>query len=258
MDAIRYYVQGAFQSMEETSAVLEQQEELVADLDAKVADLVAAGRTEQQAIDETIASMGDLAPLLAEFERRQAGGTASTAPAAKRHPWRVAMIVAIALAAVLSLAALAVAGLGGALMYRAQVSPDAGPANRESMQTEYRLAAARLTLPPGIYFPAEAPGGEEAATAHFNTGHGLNFAQNYWQVAWEREWLAQRSRTGDRARRALVVLADQVPRTESMTIYSDETVRRRWTEIIKKARAGDPSGIQEDVKMNPADLKTTP
>ena len=40
MEAIKYYVKGAFQDVKETLEVLEQQEELIADLTAKVADLV--------------------------------------------------------------------------------------------------------------------------------------------------------------------------------------------------------------------------
>ena len=68
MEAIRYYVMGAFQGVKVTPEVLEQQEELIADLTAKVADLVAGGKSEQEALGVAIASMGDLSVLVAEFE----------------------------------------------------------------------------------------------------------------------------------------------------------------------------------------------
>jgi len=68
MEAIKYYVKGAFQGIEETPQALEQQEELIADLTAKVADLVAGGRSEDEALGMAIASMGDLSALVAEFE----------------------------------------------------------------------------------------------------------------------------------------------------------------------------------------------
>lgn len=68
MEAIRYYVMGAFQGVKVTPEVLEQQEELIADLTAKVADLVAEGKSEQEALGVAIASMGDLSVLVAEFE----------------------------------------------------------------------------------------------------------------------------------------------------------------------------------------------
>lgn len=68
MEAIRYYVLGAFQGVRTTPEVLEQQEELIADLTAKVADLIAEGKSEDEALGVAIASVGDLSALVAEFE----------------------------------------------------------------------------------------------------------------------------------------------------------------------------------------------
>lgn len=68
MEAIRYYVQGAFQGVKVTPEVLEQQEELIADLTAKVGDLVAQGKPEEEALGVAIASLGDLSALVSEFE----------------------------------------------------------------------------------------------------------------------------------------------------------------------------------------------
>ena len=67
MEAIKYYVKGAFQGVAETPEVLEQQEELIADLTAKVADFVAEGKSEDEALGVAIASLGDLSELVAEF-----------------------------------------------------------------------------------------------------------------------------------------------------------------------------------------------
>lgn len=68
MEAIKYYVKGAFQAVRETPEVLEQQEELIADLTAKVADLVTQGKSQEEALGMAIASVGDLSALVAEFE----------------------------------------------------------------------------------------------------------------------------------------------------------------------------------------------
>ncbi len=68
MEAIRYYVRGAFQGVRVTPEVLEQQEEIVADLSAKVADLVSQGKSEEEALGVAIASLGDLSALVAEFD----------------------------------------------------------------------------------------------------------------------------------------------------------------------------------------------
>jgi len=67
MEAIKYYVKGAFVGIAETPAVVEQQEELISDLTAKVADLVADGRSQEEALGMAIASMGDLSGLVKEF-----------------------------------------------------------------------------------------------------------------------------------------------------------------------------------------------
>lgn len=67
-DAIRYYVQGAFRGVKETPEVLEQQEEIIADLTAKVEDLVSEGTPEAEALGIALASVGDLSALVLAFE----------------------------------------------------------------------------------------------------------------------------------------------------------------------------------------------
>ena len=81
MEAIKYYVKGAFVGVAETPAVLEQQEELIADLTAKVADLVADGRPEDEALGMAIASMGDLSGLVKEFATDEVAPAVPPAPA---------------------------------------------------------------------------------------------------------------------------------------------------------------------------------
>lgn len=71
MEAIRYYVKGAFQGVKETPQVLEQQEELIADISAKVEDLVSEGKTREEALGAAIASMGELSALVDEFRAEQ-------------------------------------------------------------------------------------------------------------------------------------------------------------------------------------------
>ena len=97
MEAIKYYVKGAFVGVAETPEVLEQQEELIADMTAKVADLVADGRSEDEALGMAIASMGDLSGLVKEFATEEpAVGEPSAAPAAPAVPEPVLVDVEIA------------------------------------------------------------------------------------------------------------------------------------------------------------------
>jgi len=81
MEAIKYYVKGAFVGVAETPEVLEQQEELIADMTAKVADLVADGRSEDEALGMAIASMGDLSGLVKEFATEEPAQAAPVVPA---------------------------------------------------------------------------------------------------------------------------------------------------------------------------------
>jgi len=67
-EAIRYCVQGAFRGVKETPEVLEQQEEIIADLTAKVEDLVSEGTPEAEALGIALASVGDLSALVVAFE----------------------------------------------------------------------------------------------------------------------------------------------------------------------------------------------
>jgi hypothetical protein len=71
VEAIRYYVKGVFRDVIETPQVLEQQEELIADMTAKVDDLVAEGKPADEALGLAIASVGDLSALIAEFKVEQ-------------------------------------------------------------------------------------------------------------------------------------------------------------------------------------------
>lgn len=103
MEAIRYYVQGAFQGVKATPDVLEQQEELIADLTAKVDDLVAQGKSQDEALGVAIASLGDLSTLVSEFE--QADEAPEPAPTATVFSTRLDLhVVAIS------------AGIGAAVM----------------------------------------------------------------------------------------------------------------------------------------------
>lgn len=77
-DAIRYYVKGAFQGVKETAEVLEQQEEVIANLSAKVDDLVSEGKSEAEALGIALASVGDLGGLAAQFESADATKTVPT------------------------------------------------------------------------------------------------------------------------------------------------------------------------------------
>lgn len=120
------------------------------------------------------------------------------------------------------------------------------------MQKEHRAAAANLKLPPGVVFRKKA---NEGGGGSFEKGVGLGLAQWYWISAWEHEWLEQRNKDGARARKALDVLKNEVPKSETMTNNIDDYGRRLYAGNLKKAELGDPSGFQQEVEVNPIDLQ---
>lgn len=67
METIQVYVQGAFAGVPQTQESLEQQAELVADLTARVADLVERGHSEGEAFGIALSQIGDLQELVQEF-----------------------------------------------------------------------------------------------------------------------------------------------------------------------------------------------
>lgn len=121
MEAIRYYVQGAFQGVKVTPEVLEQQEELVADLTAKVSDLVAQGRSEDEALGVAIASVGDLSGLVSEFE--PAEELAARIPTASVYAARLDLHVAAISAAIGGAVMIASTALGA---WTSLIHPGAG------------------------------------------------------------------------------------------------------------------------------------
>lgn len=121
MEAIRYYVQGAFQGVKITPDVLEQQEELIADLTAKVDDLVAQGKSTDEALGVAIASVGDLSTLVSEFE--SADETPESVPTATVYATRLDLH-AIAISASIGAAVMTASTALGA--WTEQVHPGAG------------------------------------------------------------------------------------------------------------------------------------
>lgn len=71
MESIRLYVNGVFGGLRETPELAEQKDELIADLQAKVADLVEEGNSEDAAFGIAVASLGDFSELVAEFRAAQ-------------------------------------------------------------------------------------------------------------------------------------------------------------------------------------------
>jgi hypothetical protein len=262
LDAIRKYVKGAFEGVEPTARVLDQQEEIIADLTEKYDDLVAGGKSQDEALGTVLASVGDLSALAGEFRAAQDKAELELAAAKAKGTGKMPQWAKIVLAIVAVLAGLVVlSGVLGVALFLpvrqviSEVRPK--PNGVEEMQIEYRQTAAKLTLPPGVVFPDKANPGPDPDSTVYGEGIGTQRAQFYWLYAWEMEWLTQRVKDPGRAAKAFSVLKNEAPRSDVMTTYLDDIGRNMWQEYVRKAEAGDPSGFQADVEANPFVLATS-
>ncbi|MDO8964133.1 MAG: hypothetical protein Q7W30_06515 [Coriobacteriia bacterium] len=147
------------------------------------------------------------------------------------------------------LLAIAVTGCSGATAGSPKLLDETGYKQaRTTIQGEYALPASfRWTDPPA----------QEQGTK-YEEGVARAEVESYWVVAWETEWLEQRGKDPARAAKALDILRNKVPKSRLMTEYSDESVRRIYTDALAKAELGDPSGIQRDIELNGLTLQRTP
>jgi len=113
-DAIRYYVKGAFQGVKETPEVLEQQEEVIANLSAKVDDLVSEGKSEAEALGIALASVGDLGGLAAQFESAGPKPVLTAVVYGGRLDFHV-VVVTVAVGVVLMMLSVALGAIAGGI-----------------------------------------------------------------------------------------------------------------------------------------------
>lgn len=109
MNGIRYFVQGLFHNVEQTSAACDQREEMIADLTTKAEELIAENVPESEAVDRVIASLGNTQELLAGFiPAKPAGGGKKIRLAALDGDWYLIVLALplFVLLAILSLALL--------------------------------------------------------------------------------------------------------------------------------------------------------
>ena len=75
-------------------------------------------------------------------------------------------------------------------------------------------------------------------------------ASNYYQCAWERQWLDTYASDEQAASKALHEL-EKVPSMPFMgPDRCDDATRNFFKEHMRKAKLGDPSGFQQDVQAN--------
>lgn len=126
----------------------------------------------------------------------------------------------------------------------------AGLTNYEGIKKEYFESLGNLTFPESFILPTEL---DLDQTIQYQIGYGDTLASNLWQYAWEKEWLDSYQTDPQRAQKAIVELEKAFDMGYLSKTRADDATRRFLRDYIDRAKLGDPSGFQEDIRANPMD-----
>lgn len=120
--------------------------------------------------------------------------------------------------------------------------------SREGVQNEFVETCKNLNWPKGYNVPKEID--EEENGSVYQKGFGNTRASIYWEAAWEKEWLNTYKNDPRRAEKAL----EELEKAKKMPYMSkekcDDATREYFDKILDKAKNGDPSGFEENIKLN--------
>lgn len=117
----------------------------------------------------------------------------------------------------------------------------------ENIEKEYLETLEELNWPENMELPTTMEG--ETAD-QFQIGYGVTRASMLWEYAWEKEWLETYTSDADRAERALQEL-EKAPEMLYMSPQKcDDATREYFKENLEKAKLGDPSGFEENIRLN--------
>ena len=122
------------------------------------------------------------------------------------------------------------------------------PKNYDDASREYKDAIASLTLPPSAGAWPDLSKEQEGHVLTYEPGAAAGMAQSHWLCAWEQEWINQRGRDASHENAALSQL-EKFPQMRHFADY-DDIGRNLYRDYLTKAKLGDPSGFQQDVRAN--------
>ena len=117
----------------------------------------------------------------------------------------------------------------------------------DAANKEFKETVASLNWPDNYTLPTELDGEKEAS---FEAGYGDTRASQYWEEAWEKEWLKNYQTDKERADKAIEEL-EKAPTMNYMSpAKCDDATRDYFKKMLDKAKAGDPSAVEENLKLN--------
>lgn len=132
-----------------------------------------------------------------------------------------------------------------------QNSESSGFTDFTHIEEEYLATLKSLDFPEGTVLPEKLEG--EDGEASFQEGYGETRACNLWEYLWMQEWLDTYTTDSERAKQALNELEKAFDMAYMGEDRCDDATRNYLRENIDKAKAGDPSGFEECIRVNYAE-----
>ncbi|WP_072469434.1 hypothetical protein [Urinicoccus massiliensis] len=120
--------------------------------------------------------------------------------------------------------------------------------SHEEIQDEFVKTCKSLNWPEGYEVPKEIDYKKDGSS--YEKGFGTTRASLYWEAAWEREWLNSYKTDPERAEKALAELEKATKMTYMSPAKCDDATREAFAKYLDQARHGDPSGFEENIKLN--------
>ena len=118
----------------------------------------------------------------------------------------------------------------------------------EGIQDEFEKTSDNLCWPEGYDVPEKVD--YEKDDASYQKGFGATRASLYWEIAWEKEWLATYKTNPESAEKALKELEKAKDMVYMSEEKCDDATREYFAKILEMAKNGDPSGFEENIKLN--------
>lgn len=112
---------------------------------------------------------------------------------------------------------------------------------------EFKETVAAMDWPDNYTVPTELDGEKEAS---YEAGYGDTRASQYWEEAWEKEWLETYKTDKGRADNAIKELEKATSMNYMSPAKCDDATRDYFKKMLDKAKAGDPSAVEENLKLN--------
>lgn len=116
-----------------------------------------------------------------------------------------------------------------------------------TIEKEYLDYLGKLNWPEGYSISTKLEG---EVAEQFQVGYGETRASMLWEYAWEKEWLKFYRTDSVKAEEAIKELEKASGMLYMSPAKCDDATRRYFRDNLEKAKLGDPSGFEENIRLN--------